>query len=154
MTDQPLAEKERVAIAEPVVVNDAFVRRFFPSEDPIGKRFCIDPTNKTYWYTIVGVVGDMRRQGMKLMDMMAVAVGSLDKLDRIIPAVRALGQRHVAYGVREEHYDIVGAALLWTLEQGLGDAWTVELASAWATAYTLLATTMKDAAAEIDAVAV
>ena len=63
-------------------------------------------------------------------------------------------QRHVAYGVREEHYDTVGAALLWTLEQGLGDAWTVELATAWATAYTLLATTMKDAAAEIDAVAV
>ena len=46
-------------------MNEAFVRRFFPSEDPIGKRFCIDPTNKTYWYTIVGVVGDMHRQGLE-----------------------------------------------------------------------------------------
>ena len=64
VTDRSLAEKERAAIAEPVVVNDAFVRRFFPTDDPIGRRFCIDPTNKTYWYEIVGVVGDMRRQGL------------------------------------------------------------------------------------------
>ncbi|MEX2151699.1 MAG: ABC transporter permease [Gemmatimonadaceae bacterium] len=60
-----LAEKERLAIPEPVVVNEAFVRRFFSGEDPIGKRFCIDPTNKTYWYVIVGVVGDMHRQGLE-----------------------------------------------------------------------------------------
>jgi putative ABC transport system permease protein len=60
-----LAEKERLAIPEPVIVNEAFVRRFFPDVDPIGKRFCIDPTNKTYWYEIVGVVGNMRRKGLE-----------------------------------------------------------------------------------------
>jgi predicted permease len=65
ITDMPLAEKERLATPEPVVVNEAFVKRFFPDEDPIGKRFCIDPTNKTYWYEIVGVVGDMHRQGLE-----------------------------------------------------------------------------------------
>ena len=65
ITDQSLAEKEKRATPEPVVVNDAFVRRFFPGEDPIGKRFCIDPTNKTYWYEIVGVVGDMHRGGLE-----------------------------------------------------------------------------------------
>jgi putative ABC transport system permease protein len=65
ITDLPLAEKERRAIPEPVVVNEAFVRRFFPNEDPLGKRFCIDPTNKTYWYIIVGVIGDMHRQGLE-----------------------------------------------------------------------------------------
>ncbi|MEP6491532.1 MAG: ABC transporter permease [bacterium] len=64
-TQQSLDEKEQHAIPEPVVVNDAFVRRFFPDEDPIGKRFCIDPTNKTYWYVVVGVVGDMHRQGLE-----------------------------------------------------------------------------------------
>lgn len=64
VSGQSLADKERTAIAEPVVVNEAFVRRFFPIEDPVGRRFCIDPTNKTYWYVIVGVVGDMRRQGL------------------------------------------------------------------------------------------
>jgi len=60
-----LADKERRATPEPVVVNEAFVRRFFANEDPVGKRFCVDPTNKTYWYVIVGVVGDMRRQGLE-----------------------------------------------------------------------------------------
>jgi putative ABC transport system permease protein len=65
VTDLSLADKERLATPEPVVVNDAFVRRFFPNEDPLGKRFCIDPTNKTYWYVIVGVVGDMHRQGLE-----------------------------------------------------------------------------------------
>jgi putative ABC transport system permease protein len=65
ITDLSLAEKERRATPEPVVVNEAFVRRFFAGEDPIGKRFCIDPTNKTYWYVIVGVVGDMHRQGLE-----------------------------------------------------------------------------------------
>ncbi|HEX6941485.1 MAG TPA: ABC transporter permease [Gemmatimonadaceae bacterium] len=63
-TEMPLEEKQRLSIPEPVVVNEAFVRRFFPNEDPIGERFGIDPTNKTYWYEIVGVVGDMHRQGL------------------------------------------------------------------------------------------
>jgi predicted permease len=63
-TDMPLAEKEARAIPEPVVVNEAFVQRFFPGVDPVGMRFCIDPTNKTYWFVIVGVVADMRRQGL------------------------------------------------------------------------------------------
>ncbi len=65
VTDMPLADKERRATFEPVVVNEAFVKRFFPDEDPIGKHFCIDPTNKTYWYEIVGVVGDMHRSGLE-----------------------------------------------------------------------------------------
>jgi predicted permease len=64
-TDLPLAEKERRAIPEPVVVNEAFVRRFFPAADPIGQRFCIDPDNKTYWYEVVGVVADARRSGLE-----------------------------------------------------------------------------------------
>jgi predicted permease len=59
-----LAEREARAVFEPVVVNVEFARRFFPGQNPVGKRFCIDPTNKTYWYVIVGVIGDMRRQGL------------------------------------------------------------------------------------------
>lgn len=64
LTGVSLAEKERLAVAEPVVVNAAFVARYFPGEDPVGKRFCIDPEKKTYWYEIVGVVDDMLRQGL------------------------------------------------------------------------------------------
>jgi len=112
------------------------------------RLFKLDPSLRRLF------TGDMRQQGKKLMDMLSTVVRNLDKLDRIIPSARALGQRHVAYGVREEHYDVVGAALLWTLEQALGEAWTVELAGAWVTAYTLLSRTMKTAAAEIEAVAV
>ena len=58
-----------------------------------------------------------------------------------------LGRRHVGYGVADEHYDTVGAALLWTLEKGLGRAFTPEVKDAWATVYGVLATTMKNAAA-------
>ena len=64
-TQLSLAEKEMRAVPEPVVANESFVRRFFPNEDPLGKRFCIDPTNKTYWYIIVGVVADMHRSGLE-----------------------------------------------------------------------------------------
>jgi len=82
--------------------------------------------------------GDMAEQGRKLMATLAIVVRGLARLDTILPAASALAKRHVAYGVREEHYRPVGAALLWTLEQGLGAQWTPELASAWAAAYTTL----------------
>lgn len=90
--------------------------------------------------------GDMVEQGRKLMAMIAMVVASLDKLDRLVPTVRELGARHVTYGVRDEHYATVGAALLWTLEKGLGPAFTAETRQAWTSAYTLLADTMIDAA--------
>ena len=92
--------------------------------------------------------GDMKEQGRKLMDMIGVAVNGLDALDEIVPAVQDLGRRHAGYGVTDEHYDTVGGALLWTLEQGLGDDFTPEVKEAWTTVYGVLATTMKDAAAE------
>ncbi len=65
-----------------------------------------------------------------------------------MPAVQDLGRRHAGYGVEEAHYDSVGGALLWTLEKGLGAAWTEEAAEAWSAAYALLANTMIDAAHE------
>jgi hemoglobin-like flavoprotein len=92
--------------------------------------------------------GDMVEQGRKLMTMISVVVAGLKSLDRIVPAVRALGMRHSAYGVRDEHYDTVGAALLWTLEKGLREDFTDDVRAAWTGAYTLLADTMKDAANE------
>ena len=90
--------------------------------------------------------GDMVEQGKKLMKMIAVAVAGLDRLDTIVPAVQDLGRRHVKYGVLPSHYDTVGAALLQTLEQGLGPAFTPTVKQAWVTVYGVLATTMKDAA--------
>jgi nitric oxide dioxygenase len=90
---------------------------------------------------------DLTEQKQKLMATIATAVGSLDKLDDIVPVVQELGVRHIAYGVKPEHYDTVGAALLWTLEQGLGEAFTPAVKAAWTEIYTVLAETMKQAAA-------
>jgi len=82
--------------------------------------------------------GDMREQGRKLMGTLAVVVNGLADLNAILPAASALAKRHVAYGVVPGHYAPVGAALLWTLERGLGAQWTQELAAAWAAAYATL----------------
>jgi hemoglobin-like flavoprotein len=94
---------------------------------------------------------DLGPQKKKLMTMLGRVVGSLKEPDKLVPMVRELGKRHVGYGVRSEDYDTVGEALLWTLERGLGAAWTQEARAAWAAAYRLLADTMVSAAHEVHA---
>ena len=91
---------------------------------------------------------DLREQKRKLMQMIATAVGGLHDLDALVPAVKALGARHCSYGVTTEHYWLVGEALLWTLERGLGEAFTPQVRSAWAKVYQVLAATMQAGAAE------
>jgi hemoglobin-like flavoprotein len=86
--------------------------------------------------------GDMAEQGRKLMSVLALAVGSLDRLEALTPAVRALGTRHASYGVSEDHYAVVGAALLWTLDKGLGPEFTPAVRDAWTNLYALLANLM------------
>jgi nitric oxide dioxygenase len=78
---------------------------------------------------------DMTEQRRKLMATLAVVVNGLSNLDSILPAASALAKRHVSYGAEPAHYPVVGSALLWTLEKGLGDAWTPEIAKAWTAAY-------------------
>jgi hemoglobin-like flavoprotein len=90
--------------------------------------------------------GDMHAQGQKLMAALTVVVSGLDKIEAVVPVAQDLAKRHVAYGVKPEHYPLVGAALLWTLEQGLGDGFTPELGAAWAAAYSILSETMIAAA--------
>jgi hemoglobin-like flavoprotein len=90
--------------------------------------------------------GDLKAQGRKLMTTIATVVNGLDDLDAIAPAVCDLAKRHVAYGVRPEHYAPVGAALLWTVEQGLGGDFTPAVSAAWAAAYAALSDMMIAAA--------
>jgi len=78
---------------------------------------------------------DMTEQKKKLMATLAVVVGGLTDLPSILPAASALAKRHVTYGAKPEHYPVVGSALLWTLEKGLGSDWTPDVASAWTAAY-------------------
>jgi hemoglobin-like flavoprotein len=89
----------------------------------------------------------MTDQERKLMNAMAVVVDGLNDLESILPAIRDLGRRHAGYRVDPRHYQTVGAALLWTLEQGLGDDFTDEARHAWAAAYGLLSSTMIEAGA-------
>jgi hemoglobin-like flavoprotein len=81
---------------------------------------------------------DMTEQRKKLMATLTIVVNGLNNLDTILPAASALAKRHVSYGAEAAHYPVVGQALLWTLEQGLGPSWTPEVAAAWTGAYTTL----------------
>ena len=106
-----------------------------------GRLFTLDPSLRGLFK------GDMAEQGRKLMTMIGVAVGNLDRLETVVPAVQDLGRRHVRYGVRAEHYPVVGSALLWTLQEGLGEEFTPAVEAAWGELYQALATVMTKAAA-------
>ncbi len=92
----------------------------------------------------------IKQQGEKLMTVLAFAVRGLNAPDQIVPAVQRLGERHVTYGVQTHHYATVGEALLWTLSEVFGPAFTAEVKDAWAAAYTLLAGVMQDAASGVN----
>ena len=102
--------------------------------------FAADPSVKPLFR------GDMVQQGERLMAMIGLAVAKLDEPELLLPALQGLGQRHAGYGVRDAHYDSVGSALLTTLRQGLGVAFTDEVEAAWVEVYGVVASTMKEAA--------
>jgi nitric oxide dioxygenase len=91
---------------------------------------------------------DLKGQGRKLMGTLAVVVKGLDDLPALLPAVQALARKHVGYGVSPAHYAPVGAALLWTLQQGLGDGFTAEVEDGWSAACATLSRAMIAAAAD------
>lgn len=107
------------------------------------RLFALDPSVKALFK------GDMKQQGRMLMQAIGLAVKGLQQPESILPTIQALGKRHKHYGVQTEHYATVGAALLWTLEQGLGEAFTPEVKDAWTAAYMLLASAMQEAAAVV-----
>lgn len=126
----------------------ALVQRSFAQVQPIAapaaqlfytRLFQLDPSLRPLFH------GDLNAQGHKLMTALGMVVGGLTRLDALLPAIRALGARHAGYGVRDEHYATVGEALLWTLEQGLGEAFTPEVREAWSAAYAVLASVMSGA---------
>ena len=92
---------------------------------------------------------DMAEQGRKLMAAIGIVVGSLRGMERIMPTLTSLGAKHAGYGVTEAQYETVGAALLWTLRQGLGEAFTEEVEAAWAAAYGAVAQAMQAGAREL-----
>lgn len=88
----------------------------------------------------------IREQGLKLMQMLELAVRGLDRVEELVTMVRDLGARHAVYGVEDRHYETVGTALLWVLAKSLRADFTLETEEAWTAVYSLLAQTMKDGA--------
>ena len=127
----------RASFAQVVPIQDAAADLFYD------RLFTIAPQLRELFPT------DLREQKRKLMQMIAAAIGGLSHLDRLVPTVKALGARHSGYGVTVAHYAIVGEALIWTLERGLGEAFTPEVRSAWVKVYNVLAATMQAGAAEV-----
>lgn len=128
------------------LIQDSF-RKVVPIADTAaalfyGRLFEISPEVKPLFK------GDMTQQGKKLMATLGIVVAGLRDLPSIVPAAEKLARKHVDYGVKDEHYAPVGAALLWTLEQGLGPDFTPETKAAWAEAYGLLSSVMIRAAAD------
>jgi hemoglobin-like flavoprotein len=110
------------------------------------RLFELDPSLRYMFH------GPLEEQARKLGYVLTVVVKGLSCSEQILGAVEELGRRHSNYGVRPEHYDTVGEALLWTLQTGLGDAFTSEVRDAWAAAYLFLSTAMQEAAANAETV--
>jgi hemoglobin-like flavoprotein len=126
------------------LVRASFARVVVQGERPAqlfyGRLFALDPSLRALFK------GDLAAQRGKFLTALAMVVDALDRLDAMLPAVQALGRRHARYGARSENYATVGSALIWTLEQSLGDHFTLPVRRAWTAAYGLLAWTMITAA--------
>ena len=107
------------------------------------RLFEIDATPRLLFKTT-----NLAEQRRKLIQALTVVAQGLDHLEALVPTFADMGRRHAQYGVTDSHYDTVGTALLWTLEQGLGSGWTPEVKAAWSGAYALLADVMREAAGE------
>ncbi|MFN4294160.1 MAG: globin family protein [Thermoflexales bacterium] len=125
------------ARVEPIAqeVGDLFYTRLFEMDPEVRQLF----------------TGDMKKQALMLMTVIGLAVRGLDRPEAIEPSIRALGQRHYRYGVAAPDYNTFGAALIWALEQVLGDDFTPEVKAAWIEAYDVLAGAMKKATLPVEA---
>ena len=127
-------------------VQDSF-KKLIPIADQVGPMFYAR-LFETHPSVRPMFAQDIQPQAKKLVQMLALVVHSLHRLDAILPAVRDLARRHNDYGVVEAHYPVVGETLLWTLKQGLGEAFTPAVRHAWATAFETLSSVMIAAARE------
>jgi hemoglobin-like flavoprotein len=127
--DQITLVKESFALVVPIADTAA--------ELLYNRLFELDPSLRSLFH------GDAGEQRRKLMKAVTVVVQGLDRLEPIMPAILALGRRHAEYGVRPRDIDLGGEALLWSLDQGLGSAFTAEVRDAWAAAYALLGQALK-----------
>jgi len=131
---QLVAESWKSLAPNGALVGTIFYRRLFE----------IDPSLRPMFAAVT-----MDDQIHKLVTMLDLVVHWLDVPDRHVPVLKKLGERHSTYGVRDDHFGKVGAALIGTLEEGLGDKFTPELRSAWTEAFLLISSLMRRGAAKI-----
>jgi len=131
---QLVAESWKSLAPNGALVGTIFYRRLFE----------IDPSLRPMFAAVT-----MDDQIHKLVTMLDLVVHWLDVPDRLVPVLKKLGERHSTYGVRDDHFGKVGAALIGTLEEGLGDKFTPELRSAWTEAFLLISSLMRRGAAKI-----
>ena len=141
-TPTPLQSKRSMSPHEKALVKETW-RKLTPMADAAARLFYerlfeIDDTTRPLFKTT-----DLAEQRQKLIHALVMVVQGLDHLEALVPTLEGLGRRHVQYGVTNGHYESVGAALLWTLEQGLGSEWTSEVKAAWLSAYLLLTDVMR-----------
>jgi hemoglobin-like flavoprotein len=130
MTDEQIRLVKRTWIyfrgLDPIYVGDVFY----------GKIFLDAPELKNLFHTSRAV------QSAKVVDMLSVIVGHLHIINELDEEITQLAKRHVQYGVKAHHYKVVGNALLWTLQQGLGQDWNEEVKEAWAACFSVLSENM------------
>lgn len=117
---------------DPSIVGDVFYTRLFTYNPSLRKMF----------------PASMNEQYQKLIEMISIIVSRLERPHEVSHEISALARRHVKYGVRPGHYKLVGKALLWTLQQGLGKDWTPDIEAAWIECYNILSNTMVKASAD------
>ena len=110
----------------PTIIGDAFYSKLFTDHPAIRKLF----------------PSDMNQQYIKLVDMLTSIIMNLDHLESVSEEIIAMSNRHTGYGVKPAHYEMVGSALLWTLQKGLGAEWSNDIENAWIACYQSLADTM------------
>lgn len=113
----------------PAIVGDAFYSKLFADAPAVRKMF----------------PAEMEAQYKKLVDMLSSIVANLDDISVLSQEIAAMARRHTEYGVRPGHYKVVGNALLWTLQRGLGADWNAAVEAAWRKCYMQLAETMTSA---------
>jgi len=116
---------------DPLLVGDLFYSKLFTDTPSLRRMF---PKK-------------MDDQYNKLVNMLNIVIARLERLDELTDDIAEMAQRHVGYGVRPAHYKLVGSALLWTLQHGLGKDWTPEVKDAWTKCYTTLSNAMINAPA-------
>ena len=121
----------------PELVGDVFYSKLFMAEPAVRSMFHISK----------------QEQSKKLIEMLNVIIGRLDRMEELTENIRQLAIRHVKYGVKRKHYAMIGDALLWTLQNGLGKDWNEEVKEALSACYKLLSQTMIDAAGYSDSTA-